>query len=64
MKVKTRPVTYGDYAFASENPTIRPVLRQLDHAYNAAMVAGQGELAWQIKRQALGLKVSQDIAIN
>ena len=64
MDVMTRPFTDGDYAFASENPTIRCVLRQLDHAYNSALVAGQDELAWQIKGEALRLKVSQDIAIN
>jgi hypothetical protein len=64
MEVSTRPITDGDYAFASDNPTIRSVLRQLDHAYNSALVAGQNKLASQIKAEALRLKVAQDIAIN
>lgn len=53
-----------DYAFSGENPAIRATLQQLAHAYFSALATGDRKLAQQIKRQALQLKVYQDIASN
>lgn len=63
MDVRTRLIV-GEYAFTSENPEIRVMLRQFAHAYSSALAYGDPDLARQIMGEALRIKVSQDIAVN